>query len=56
MPHIRFCRAAKEAWDTLARLYHGSNEARIAYLKKQLDTEIMNEDEFMDGFLTKIKD
>jgi len=40
----------------LARLYQVWNEARVAYLRKQLESEDMNEGGPMDSFLTKIKD
>ena len=56
IPHIRSCKTAKEAWDTLATLYQARNEARVAYLQKQLESEQMNEGDSMDNFLTKVKD
>ena len=56
IPHIRSCKSAKDAWNTLARLYQVRNEARVAYLRKQLESEHMNEGDSMDNFLTKIKD
>ncbi|MDM1593370.1 retrotransposon gag domain-containing protein, partial [Escherichia coli] len=56
IPHIRSCKTAKEAWDALASLYHVRNEARVAYLRRQLESEHMNEGDSMDEFLTKIKD
>ena len=56
IPHIRSCKTVKEAWDVLANLYQVRNEARVAYLRKQLETEHMNEGDSMDAFLTKIKD
>ena len=55
IPHIRSCKIVKDAWDTLTTLYQASNEARIAYLRKQLESEHMNEGDSMDSFLTKIK-
>ena len=56
IPHIRGCKSAKDAWDMLARLYQVRNEDRVAYLRKQLESEHMNEGDPMDSFLTKIKD
>ena len=56
IPHICSCKTAKEAWDTLATLYQARNEARVAYLRKQLESEQMNEGDSMDSFLTKVKD
>ena len=56
IPHIRSCRTAKDTWDVLATLYQARNEARVAYLRKQLESEHMNEGDSMDSFLTKIKD
>ena len=56
IPHIWSCKSAKDAWNTLARLYQVRNEARVAYLRKQLESEHMNEGDSMDNFLTKIKD
>ncbi|WP_286489044.1 hypothetical protein, partial [Escherichia coli] len=37
-------------------MYHVRNEARVAYLRRQLESEHMNEGDSMDEFLTKIKD
>ena len=56
IPHIHGCETVKDAWDMLARLYQVRNEARVAYLRKQLESEHMNEGDPMDSFLTKIKD
>ena len=56
IPHICSCKTLKEAWDTLATLYQARNEARVAYLRKQVESEHMNEGDSMDNFLTKIKD
>ena len=56
IPHICSCKIAKEAWDVLANLYQACNEARVAYLRKHLEAEHMNEGDSMDAFLTKIKD
>ena len=56
IPHIRSCKTTKDAWDTLTTLYQARNEARVAYLRKQLEREHMNEGDSMDNFLTKIKD
>ena len=55
-PHIRSCKIAKDAWDTLTTLYQARNEARVAYLRKQLESEHMNKGDSIDNFLTKIKD
>ena len=54
--HIRSCKTSKDAWDVLATLYQARNESRVAYLRKQLESEHMNEGDSMDTFLTKIKD
>ena len=56
IPHICSCNTSKYAWDVLATLYQARNEARVAYLRKQLESEHMNEGDSMDTFLTKIKD
>ena len=56
IPHIRSCKTSKDAWDVLATLYQARNESRVAYLRKQLESEHMNEGDSMDSFLTKIKD
>lgn len=40
----------------LAHLYQVWNEACVVYLRKQLESEHMNEGDPMDSFLTKIKD
>ncbi|MCO5550311.1 hypothetical protein L7F22_003794 [Adiantum nelumboides] len=45
-----------DAWDILADLYAGHNEAKIALLRKELESTIMNEEDDMDSFLTGVKD
>ncbi|MCO5603066.1 hypothetical protein L7F22_057210 [Adiantum nelumboides] len=55
-PHIRSAKSAKQAWDILASLYAGRNEAKIALLRKELKSKIMNEEDDMDTFLASIKD
>ena len=47
---------AKQARDTLASLYAGRNEAKISYLRKELESKIMQEEDDMNAFLAKIKD
>ena len=55
-PHIRSAKIAKQAWDILAGLYAGRNEAKISYLHKELETKIMQEEDDMNVFLAEIKD
>ena len=55
IPHIRSCRIAKDAWDTLATFYQIFNEANVAYFCKQLESNHMNEGDSMEFFLVKIK-
>ncbi|MCO5552410.1 hypothetical protein L7F22_005921 [Adiantum nelumboides] len=55
-PHICSTKSAKQAWDILAGLYAGRNEAKIALLRKELESKIMNEEDDMDTFLAGIKD
>ncbi|MCO5592908.1 hypothetical protein L7F22_046912 [Adiantum nelumboides] len=55
-PHIRSARTAKQAWDILAGLYAGQNEAKISYLLKELELKIMQEGTNMNVFLAEIKD
>ncbi|MCO5563189.1 hypothetical protein L7F22_016826 [Adiantum nelumboides] len=55
-PHIRSAKSAKQAWDIIAGLYAGRNEAKVALLRKELESKIMNEEDDMDTFLTGIKD
>ncbi|MCO5571414.1 hypothetical protein L7F22_034130 [Adiantum nelumboides] len=55
-PHIHSAKSAKQAWDILAGLYAGRNEAKIALLRKELESKIMNEEDDMDTFLASIKD
>ena len=50
IPHICSCKSVKEAWNTLALLYQVRNEACVAYLRKQLESEDMNEGDSMDNF------
>ena len=54
--HIRSCTIAKESWDKPTSLYQVRNEARVAYLCKQLKDQRMNEGDSMDAYLTTIKD
>ena len=49
IPHIL-------SWDTLASLYVVCNEARVAYLRKQLEDVYMTENELVDVYVTHIKD
>ncbi|MCO5600505.1 hypothetical protein L7F22_054618 [Adiantum nelumboides] len=55
-PHIRSAKSAKQAWDILAGLYAGRNQAKIALLRKELESKIMNEEDDKDTFLAGIKD
>ncbi|MCO5587422.1 hypothetical protein L7F22_041371 [Adiantum nelumboides] len=55
-PHIRSAKSAKQAWDILAILYASRNEAKIALLRKELESKIMNEEDDMDIFLASVKD
>ncbi|MCO5561127.1 hypothetical protein L7F22_014748 [Adiantum nelumboides] len=55
-PHICSAKSAKQAWDIMAGLYAGCNEAKIALLRKELESKIMNEKDYMDTFLASIKD
>ena len=56
IPHICSATTAKQAWDILAHLYAGRNEANVAYLRKQLESLHMQGGDSMDTFLTEIKD
>ncbi|MCO5573403.1 hypothetical protein L7F22_027174 [Adiantum nelumboides] len=55
-PHIRSAKSAKQAWDILAYLYACHNEAKIALLRKELESKIMNEEDDMDTFHAGFKD
>ncbi|MCO5564217.1 hypothetical protein L7F22_017875 [Adiantum nelumboides] len=55
-PHICSTKFAKQAWDILASLYAGRNEAKIALLHKELESKIMNEKDDMYTFLAGVKD
>ncbi|MCO5593738.1 hypothetical protein L7F22_047755 [Adiantum nelumboides] len=44
------------AWDILVSLYASRNEAKIALLRKELESKIMNEKDDMDTFLAGFKD
>ncbi|MCO5556570.1 hypothetical protein L7F22_010120 [Adiantum nelumboides] len=45
-----------DGWDILASHYAGRNEAKIALLRKELKSKIMNEEDDMDTFLAGVKD
>ncbi|MCO5555974.1 hypothetical protein L7F22_009518 [Adiantum nelumboides] len=55
-PHIHSAKSAKQAWDILVSLYASRNEAKIALLRKELESKIMNEEDNMDTFLAGVKD
>ncbi|MCO5558944.1 hypothetical protein L7F22_012535 [Adiantum nelumboides] len=55
-PYICSTKSAKQAWDIVGGLYAGRNEAKIALLRKELESKIMNEEDDMDTFLVGIKD
>ncbi|MCO5605534.1 hypothetical protein L7F22_059717 [Adiantum nelumboides] len=55
-PHICSTKSAKQAWEILAGFYAGCNEAKIALLRKELESKIMNEEDDMDTFLAGVKD
>ncbi|MCO5579522.1 hypothetical protein L7F22_033377 [Adiantum nelumboides] len=55
-PHICSAKSAKLAWDFLADLYAGCNDAKIALLRKELESKIMNEEDDMETFLAGVKD
>ncbi|MCO5605981.1 hypothetical protein L7F22_060167 [Adiantum nelumboides] len=55
-PHIRSPKSTKQAWEILVGLYAGRNEAKIALLRKELESKIMNEEDDMDTFLAGVKD
>ncbi|MCO5609619.1 hypothetical protein L7F22_063849 [Adiantum nelumboides] len=54
-PHL-LAKFANQAWDILAGLYARRNEAKIAFLRKELESKIMNEDDDMDTFVVGVKD
>ncbi|MCO5564729.1 hypothetical protein L7F22_018397 [Adiantum nelumboides] len=54
-PHIRSAKSAKQAWDVLAGLYAGCNEAKIALMRKELESKVMNEEDDMETFLAGVK-
>ncbi|MCO5587106.1 hypothetical protein L7F22_041053 [Adiantum nelumboides] len=55
-PHICSTKSAKQAWDIMAGLYAGCNEAKIALLRKDLELKMMNEKDDMDTFLAGVRD
>ncbi|MCO5551012.1 hypothetical protein L7F22_004507 [Adiantum nelumboides] len=55
-PHICSTKSTKQAWDILAGLYASWNEAKIALLRKELESKIMNEENDTDTFLAGVKD
>ena len=50
IPHICSCKTSKDAGDVLTTLYQARNEAPVAYLRKQLESEHMNEGDSVDTF------
>ncbi|MCO5580502.1 hypothetical protein L7F22_034370 [Adiantum nelumboides] len=55
-PHICSAKSTKQAWDILANHYAGRDEAKIALLRKELESKIMNEEDDTDTFLAGVKD
>ncbi|MCO5581986.1 hypothetical protein L7F22_035875 [Adiantum nelumboides] len=49
-------KSTKQAWDILASHYAGRNEAKIALLRKELESKSMNKEDDMDTFLSGVKD
>ncbi|MCO5562424.1 hypothetical protein L7F22_016052 [Adiantum nelumboides] len=54
--HIRSTKSTKQAWEILAGLYAGRNEAKTALLRKELESKIMNEEDDTNTFLVGVKD
>ena len=56
-PHICSTKFTLQAWDILVGLYASrNNEAKIALLRKELESKIMHEEDDMDTFLASVKD
>ena len=55
IPHIKSCKHAQQAWDTLEALYAAKNDTRIAYLKKEMEQK-MDEGSSMNEHLTRVQD
>lgn len=45
----------RQAWDALKAQYETLNPSRILFLRTKLNRVHMNEDDTVDGFLTKVK-
>jgi len=56
IPHIRSCRTSQAAWEILEHMYQARNEARVAFLKRELLHLCMDEGDSMQDHLTKIQD
>ena len=55
-PHISSFKASHCAWEVLQTMYQSKNEARIQFLKKQLDKLEMQEGDSIVDHFTKIQD
>ncbi|MCO5548618.1 hypothetical protein L7F22_002078 [Adiantum nelumboides] len=55
-PHICLAKSTKQAWDILAGLYAGRNDAKIALLRQELESKIVNEEDDMETFFAGVKD
>jgi len=55
IPHIRDCRNSKETWYVLKGLYETSNANQILFLKTNLLSIKMEENESISNFISRIK-
>eukprot|EP00253_Pinus_taeda_P028028 PITA_28028 len=56
IPHIRDCKSAADIWTTIKNLYETQNTNRVLALKGKLFALKMDENEFVAGFMARVKD
>ena len=56
VPHIRSCQTSKAAWDTLENMFASKNDAKVSFMKRELNDTYMEEDDTMAHHLKKLQD
>ena len=54
--YIWSCKTSKVAWDILENMFASRNEAKVSFLKRELNHTYMQEDDSMANHLIKLQD
>ena len=52
--HIHSCQTSKVAWDTLENMFASWSDAKVSFLKRELNHTYMEDDDSMADHLTKL--